>query len=158
MPAARDVGITSLAIVVSGFQAVTTDAAANQVALFAQTHPNVLLLAQVPILAAISRLLFWSDARGFAEYLVLAAYTVSMRAAFVAIVALPVWYVVRHSPSVEPSLVGAYWALWFAYFGIAAMQFHARRRVWHGLGGAAIAAAAQYVSLVAINALAYLVG
>jgi len=156
------VGVTSLAIAMSGFQFVTSDNAENGVVLFAQTHPNVLLLAQVPILAAIARVLFWSAARRFAEYLVLAAYTIAMRAAFLTVVALPVWYVVRNEPTAGPPLVAAYWIVWFAYFAFAAMQFHAAPGAWgrarHWCGGFLVAAATQYISVVAINRLANLFG
>jgi hypothetical protein len=152
------VGLTSLAIALSGFEIVTSDDAANAFVRFAQSHPNALLLAQVPILAGIARLLFRSDARRFAEYLVLAAYTIAMRAAFIAVVAVPIWYVVRDHPLAGPPLVVAYWFLWFLYFGIAAMQFHASRRAWHALGGFAVAAATQYVSVTIIDRLANLIG
>lgn len=156
------VGVTSLAIAMSGFQFVTSDNAANGVVLFAQTHPNVLLLAQVPILAAIARLLFWAGGRHFAEYLVLAAYTIAMRAAFLTVVALPVWYVVRDEPAAGPPLVAAYWLVWFAYFAFAAMQFHpasgAWRRARHWCGGFLVAAVTQYISVIGINRLANLFG
>jgi len=152
------VGLTSLAIALSGFQIVTSDNAANAFVRFAQSHPNALLLGQVPILAAIARLLFASESRRFAEYLVLAAYTIAMRAAFIAVVAVPIWYVVRDRPSAGPPLVAAYWLLWFVYFGVAAMQFHGSRRAWHALGGFGVAAVTQYVSVTLIDRLANLIG
>jgi hypothetical protein len=116
------VAVTSAAIVFTGFHAISTDSP-NAVADFLQTHINLVFLAEVPLLAAFTRIL---DARGgfnFAEYLVLAAYTSSIRILFAALVVIPVWYLSSPSGAMARYLYYAYLLISILYFGFAASQF-----------------------------------
>jgi hypothetical protein len=116
------VAAASAVVHLTGFRAVTT-ATPNVVADFLQSHVNLVFLAQLPLLAAFSRLL---DARGpfnFAEHLVLAAYTSSMRVLFVAVIVVPCWYVFAPGEATARHLWYAYLPIWPLYFGFATSQF-----------------------------------
>jgi Protein of unknown function (DUF3667) len=116
------VAVASAAIVFTGFHAVSTDNP-NPVADFLQTHINLVFLAEVPLLAAFSRIL---DAHGgftFAEHLVLAAYTSSMRVLFATLIVIPVWYLFSPSGALARDLYFTYLLIWPIYFGFAASQF-----------------------------------
>ena len=114
------VAAASAAIALTGFRAVSANRA-NVVADLLQAHLNVVMFAEVPLLAAYSRLF---DVRGcfnFAEHLVLAAYTSSMRVLTrhsdldTLLVHFPSWQPGRRRPC---SL-----AIWALYFGFAESQF-----------------------------------
>jgi hypothetical protein len=121
------VGMTAAEIAVTGFRAVTT-ISPNVVADFLQNHINLVFLAQVPMLAAFLRLLDWRGGFTFAEHLVLAAYTTSMRVLFAALVAIPVVLVFAPRGPTAGYLYYGYLALGLLYFGFAAHQFLQPRR------------------------------
>jgi hypothetical protein len=128
----------------TGFRAVTAPNP-NAVADFLQAHVNLVFLAQLPLLAAFSRLL---DARGpfnYAEHLVLAAYASSLRVLFVAVLVIPCWYVFAPGEATARHLYYAYLPIWPLYFGFATSQFLPGRRAlsWcKGIMAAALAWAA----------------
>jgi hypothetical protein len=118
-------GRSRLAIALTGFRAVSSDSP-NVVADLLQSHINLLMFADFPLLAVFSRLL---DVRGrfyLAEHLVLAAYTSSMRVLFATLILIPFWYVFR--PSNPAAVALASLAIWALYFDFAASQFFPGRR------------------------------
>jgi hypothetical protein len=121
------VAAASAMTALTGFQAISSSNP-NVVGDFLQRHINIVMFAEVPLLAAFSRLF---DVRGgfnLAEHLVLAAYTSGMRVLFVIVIVIPVWYVFRHHTSTIRSLYYAYWPIWPLYFGFATAQFLAGKR------------------------------
>ncbi len=121
---------------------------------FLQKHLNLFLLAQVPLLALWSRLLFLRSGMNLAENLVLVAYCSGIRSLFsmVFISAVAGWQWLHTGPM---SSGPAYWAqvalvivVWLVYFGWACAQFHrgdAWR--WHDwLRGLTVALLAQATS------------
>jgi Protein of unknown function (DUF3667) len=119
------VAAASAVIALTGFRAVSSDRP-NVVADLLQSHINLLIFADFPLLAVFSRLL---DVRGrfnLAEHLVLAAYTSSMRVLFATLIVVPFWYVFR--PGNPAAVALASLAIWALYFGFAASQFFPGRR------------------------------
>jgi hypothetical protein len=119
------VAAASAVIALTGFRVVSTDRP-NVVVDFLQSHINLLMFAELPLLALFSRLL---DVRGrfnLAEHLVLAAYTSSMRVLFATLIVIPFWYV--FPPSNPTAIALASLAIWALYFGFAASQFFPGRR------------------------------
>jgi hypothetical protein len=136
------VGVVSAEVAISGFHVVISSNP-NRFADLLHQHPNVAFLVQVPLLTLFCRLLFWRSGFNSAEFLVLAAYTISMRTVFFGVVLLPLSLVF------EPSQTAlAYWAyadvlLWLAYFGFAASQFVPGRRAAAAFKGVAAAVLTQ---------------
>src|SRR5664279_2335606 len=141
------VGVTTLAVNVSGFQVLSHDGLSSAPADLLQRHFNLLLLVQLPLLGGICTALFRGARLTLSEHMVLAAYALSVRAVFLALVA-PVAYL---ASSTTPGLgqVYAFWAAWYVYFGWAASQFYpgARLRSWF-LG--ALAAATGHAAILAL--------
>lgn len=145
------VAAASAAVALTGFRAVSTNNP-NAVANFLQTHINVVMLAEVPLLAAFSRLL---DARGgfnFAEHLVLAAYASSMRVLFITLIVIPAWYLFRPGNATASDLYGAYLLIWPLYFGFATSQFLQGKRVFSWCKGI-LAAILTWASTQGLTAL-----
>jgi hypothetical protein len=145
------VAAASAVIALTGFRAVSSDSP-NVVADFLQSHLNLLMFAELPLLAVFSRLL---DVRGrfnLAEHLVLAAYTSSMRVLFATLIVIPFWYVFRPSNPAAVALVSL--AIWALYFGFAASQFFPGRRAWSWCRGflTAVLASASVQGLITLVA------
>ena len=122
------VAAATAAIAFTGFRPVSSSTASS-VGDFVQTHVNLYMLAQVPLLAAFLRIL---DLRGdfiYAEHLVLAAYTSSMRIAFAILIVIPVWYVFNIRNAAAGYLNYAVFPIWSLYFGFATSQFLRGNRV-----------------------------
>jgi len=122
------VAAASAAFALAGLRAVPT-ANAKLIADFLQSHINLVTFAEVPLLAGFSRLLYARAGFNYAEHLVLAAYTSSLRILFATLIVIPAWYVFRPS-----NATAAYWYLvyimvWLLYYGFAASQFFSGRRV-----------------------------
>ena len=116
------VAAASALIALTGFHAVATTTP-NVLAAFLQAHINLLMFADVPVLAAFTRLI---DARGgfnIAEHLVLAAYASGMRILLFTVVVIPAWYLFRPGDTTERHLFYVYLLIWPAYFGFAASSF-----------------------------------
>ena len=121
------VGLASFMIVITGvqwFKPITDSGAAGLL----QHHINLVILIQMPLLAASCNLFFWSERLHYAEHLVFAAYTSSFRVLLLALVATPLMYLTQTS-SANPIMVIAYYGLSAGYFVFAAAQFYGGNRV-----------------------------
>jgi len=122
------VAAASAAFAVTGLRVVPTNNA-NMVGDFIQGHINLVMFAEVPLLAGFSRLLYAHAGFNFAEHLVLAAYTSSLRVLFAAVIVIPAWYLFRPTNATGVYLYAGYLTVWSIYFGFAASQFFSGRRV-----------------------------
>lgn len=141
------VGVTALAVNVSGFQVLSHDGLPPGPADVLQRHFNLLLLVQLPMLGVACAVLFRGARLTLPEHMVLVAYALSVRAVFLALVA-PVAYL---ASTTAPKLgyVYAFWAAWYVYFGWAASQFYPVPRAWSWIRGAA-AAAIEHAAVIAM--------
>jgi hypothetical protein len=146
------VAAASAVIALTGFHAVFTNSP-NVVANFLQSHINVAMFAEVPLLAAFSRLLDARSCFNIAEHLVLAAYTSSMRVLFVTLIVIPAWFVFRPVNAMASFLLFASLSIWPLYFGFATSQFFPGRRVLSWSKGI-LAAILAWVSAQGIAVLA----
>jgi hypothetical protein len=122
------VAAASAAFAVTGLRVVTANNA-NIVAEFLQSHINLVMFAEVPLLAGFSRLLYARAGFNFAEHLVLAAYTSGLRVLFATVILIPVWYIFRSTNVTGVYLYLGYMTIWSMYFGFAASQFFSGNRV-----------------------------
>jgi hypothetical protein len=148
------VGLASAIVALSGFRAFTTDSP-NAVAEFLQRHVNVVILLQVPILAACCNALFQKDGYNFAEHLVLAAYTSGIRTIFLTVLVIPYWYLFRPSGSVALYLYYLYLSIWLLYCGVAASQFYQGNRGASWAKGVLAAALTQAMSQAIVSLVTY---
>ncbi len=116
------VAVAAAAISLTEFPAVTTDTP-NAVASFLQHHVNLLFLVQVPIVAAVLRLLTPRGPFNYAEYLVLAAYTTAMGTLFFTLVDVGGWYVLRPSAQRARDIYLALMPIGPLYLAFACAQF-----------------------------------
>ncbi len=110
----------SAVIALTGFSVVSTNRA-NVVADFLQGHINLVMFAELPLLAAFSRLFDVRSCFNFAEHLVLAAYTSSIRVLLATLIVIPFWSIFHPSNPAAVALVSM--AIWALYFGFAESQF-----------------------------------
>ncbi len=150
------VALASSAIAISGFHAVTSDVP-NTAADLLQHHVNLILFAQVPILAGACRILDRSQQFNYAEYLVLASYTKGMQILFYAVVVVPVWYALAAHPLVTQRLYYLYLTLGTLYFGFALSQFLPGRRIVSAVKGVTAALATQVATLGTVSLVANLI-
>lgn len=122
------VGLASFAVVLSGAQ-FFSPIPDNDIANFLQQHINLVILAQIPLLAAVCALLFRGSRLHYAEHLVLVAYTSGFRVLFLALVAVPVFHFARLAP-ISRTTAPVYLGLWLIYFSVAAVQFYRGRVFW----------------------------
>jgi hypothetical protein len=122
------VAAASAALALTGFRVVPTGNA-NMMADFLQSHINLVMFAEVPLLAGLSRLLYRRAGFNFAEHLVLAAYTSGLRVLFAAVFLISAWYLFRPSNATSVYLYLGFLTLWSIYFGFAASQFFSGGRV-----------------------------
>jgi hypothetical protein len=141
------VGVTALAVNVSGFQILSHDGLPPGPADVLQRHFNLLLLVQLPMMGAACAVLFRGARLTLPEHMVLAAYVLSVRAVFLALVA-PVAYLAS-TTSPKLGYVYAFWVAWYVYFGWAASQFYSGPRAWSWIRGAA-AAAIEHAAVIAM--------
>lgn len=139
------VGLASAVILVSGVEwfAPFEHGSAGQLL---QRHINLVILLQAPLLAAFCAILFRGEGRGFAEHLVLAAYTSGFRALFLALIETPL-LALMGADTADPLLASVYFGLWFAYFAFAASQFYAGHRAWSACKAALAAILGQVVTI-----------
>jgi uncharacterized OB-fold protein len=121
------VGVASLALAASRFIDFNRGLPANPVTSFLQSHINLVILLQLPLLAAFGKLLFRRDQLFFAEHLVLAAYASGFRSIFFTLIVIPAWMLFDWH---YPTTVAVYLALWLTYFGVASAQFYEGNRWW----------------------------
>jgi hypothetical protein len=131
------VGLTALALQLSGFQLLTQEVSTGPAALL-QRYFNLVLLVQLPLLGAACALVFRKARLTLPEHMALVAYTLSMRA----VVLTALMPIAVLGSGAEPTLrqTFMFWAAWYVYFGWAASQFYdgVRWRTW--LRGALVAA------------------
>jgi hypothetical protein len=116
------VGLASFMIVLTGVPlfAPIADSGAGG---FLQRHINLVILVQMPFLAACCVLLFWTARLHYAEHLVLVAYTSGFRILFLALIGTPVLYF-THLRMTDRGVIPVYFGLWAIYFAVAAVQFY----------------------------------
>jgi hypothetical protein len=148
------VGLASAVILVSGVEwfAPFGHGGAGQLL---QRHINLVILLQAPLLAAFCALLFRASRRGFAEHLVLAAYTSGLRALFLALVETPL-LALTGANTADPWLASVYFGLWFAYFAFAASQFYEGHRGWIACKAVLVAILGQAVTIGLLMGFLYL--
>jgi hypothetical protein len=100
----------------------------NSVAHVLSRHVNLVVLFQLPVLAACCWLFFINEKLTFAENLVFTAYVSGFRALMLGVVLAPVIWATRSSPS-APGLVIAYYGIWVLYLSFAATQFYRGNKV-----------------------------
>ena len=146
------VGLTAVALNLSGFQALIHEVSTAPAALL-QRHFNVVLLVQLPLLGAACALLFRDARLTLPEHMVLVAYALGMRAVALTVI-MPIALL---NSNAAPTFwqTSAFWAAWYVYFGWAASQFYpgARRSSWlRGMVVAAIGHALIVGILVGLSA------
>jgi uncharacterized protein DUF3667 len=139
------VGVTALAINLSGFRVLSNDGLPPGPTELLERHFNVLLLVQLPLIGGTCALLFHHARRTWAEHMVLAAYTLSVRAVVLAVIGPASSLLAFGAPG--PVSTNLFWVAWYAYFGWAASQFYPGARASSWLRGAA-AAALAHVAIV----------
>jgi hypothetical protein len=122
------VGLASFAVILSGAQ-FFSPVPDNSIANFLQQHINLVILAQIPLLAGVCALLFRGSHLHYAEHLVLVAYTSGFRVLFLGLVGVPVFYFAELAP-ISRTTVPVYLGLWLIYFSVAAVQFYRGRAFW----------------------------
>jgi hypothetical protein len=144
------VGATALAINLSGYQVLAQDGFDRAPTDLLQRHFNLLLLAQLPLLGCTCLALFRSARLNLFEHMVLAAYALSVRAAFLLLV-IP-FSILTSNASPSPLSVTLFWTTWFAYFGWAGTQFYGGPRGWSWVRAALAAALTQAAVLLIVLA------
>ena len=107
-----------------------------------QHHINLVMLIQVPMLAALNWLFFRSERYNFAEHLVFVAYASGMRVLTFALIATPAVYF-THMGTLPGVALTVYFSLWAAYYAFAAVQFYRGNAFWKIIRGILAAALAQ---------------
>lgn len=144
------VGVAVVFMTVTKFDLATFGAGVkNPISAFLQRNINLIILAQVPLLAFFGAMLFRADKLNFAEHLVLTTYTSGFRSIFFMLAVIPVWVI--FSPPAMP-LTAVYIAIWVAYFGVACAQFYTGNRWWLWFKGALVAVLAQAATTAIIGA------
>jgi hypothetical protein len=113
-----------------------------------QRHINLVILLQMPLLAAACAMLFRRERLNYAEHLTFAAYTSGLHALYLAIVETPLLALTRADTS-DPVLAPLYLGVWFAYFAFAATQFYGGNRL-ASVGKAVVAALLSQALITAL--------
>jgi len=131
------VGLTAVALNLSGFQALIHEVSTAPAALL-QRHFNLVLLVQLPLLGAACALLFRDARLTLPEHMVLVAYALGMRAVALTVI-MPIALL---NSNAAPTFwqTAAFWAAWYVYFGWAASQFYPGSRWFSWLRGMVVAA------------------
>jgi len=143
------VGLTALAVNVSGYRVLAHDGLASGPTNLLERHFNLLLLVQLPLLGAVCAVLFRRARLTLPEHMVLVAYALSIRAVFVALV-IPVAYLSSTTSTPAREYVYAFWVAWYAYFGWAASQFYAGSRIQSWVMGVLAAATGHAIIMAAL--------
>ncbi len=122
------VGLASLVVALTGVEWFKPIPDARAGGLL-QRHINLVMLIQVPMLAALNWLLFRSERFNYAEHLVFTAYTSSIRLLAFALVATPAVYFSEVESTRGVALL-LYFSLWVAYYAFAAVQFYRGGVLW----------------------------
>jgi hypothetical protein len=132
------VGVTALAVNALDYRMLAQDQLPHLHSAFMRQHVNHVLLAQLPVMGVVCAVLFRSAGLLLPEHMVMVAYSLTVRAAFVALVAPLSWLASNAAPSAYT--VYAFWLGWYVYFGWVASQFYEGSRVWSWIRGVAAAA------------------
>jgi hypothetical protein len=119
-----------------------------------QRHTNLVVLLQVPILAAFCTGLFRRERLNYAEHLVLAAYTSGFRALFLALIETPLFALLEVNTA-DPKLALGYFGVWFGYFAFAASQFYSGKKALSAAKGFAVAVLSQASTIGIVMACLY---
>ena len=152
------VGLATGLMTLAGFRSVIDLSDRGAVVTdFLQRHLNLVILLQVPLLAAVCGLFFPKAEANFAERLVLVAYTSSLRALVSTLVLLPIWYFLRASDRATAWIAIPFVIVWLVYFGVAAAQFYpGDRRVLFAKGVLAAALSQALIQVILPSALGQL--
>ena len=122
-----------------------------------QRHINLVMLVQMPLLAAFCALLFRRERLNYAEHLVLSAYTFGFRQLYLALIETPVLALLATNVA-DPRLAIGYYGIWFAYFAFAASQFYGGNRFWSAAKAVIATALTQVVTIYLIMGVLFLMG
>ena len=149
------VGVTALTINLSRYQVLSQDGLPPAPTDLLEHHFNLLLLLQLPLLGGACALLFRAARLTLPEHMVLAAYALCVRAAFLALVGPAAYLASTSAPGL--GYVYAYWAAWYVYFGWAASQFYTGSplRSWIRGAAAAVLGHAAIIALLFAGSSAY---
>jgi len=150
------VGLASAVILLTGvewFRPFTHSHAADVL----QRHINLVMLGQMPLLAAFCALLFRREGLNYAEHLVLSAYTFGFRQLYLALVETPVLALLATNVA-DPRLAIGYYGIWFAYFAFAASQFYQGNRLWSACKAVVATGLTQLVTIYLIMGVLFLMG
>jgi hypothetical protein len=112
-------------------------------------HINLVILLQMPLVAAFCALLFRREHLNYAEHLVLAAYACGFRQLYLALIETPAIALTK-ADTADPRLAIVYYGVWFAYFAFAASQFYSGNRLWSICKAIAAAALAQLATILLV--------
>jgi hypothetical protein len=150
------VGLASAVILATGvewFRPFSRSHAADVL----QRHINLVMLVQMPVLAAFCALLFRRDRLNYAEHLVLAAYTSGFRQLYLALIETPILALLAMNVS-DPRLAIGYYGVWFGYFAFAASQFYGGNRLWSACKALIATILTQLVTIYLIMGFLFLMG
>jgi hypothetical protein len=142
------VGLASFMVILAGanfFTPVPDNAIAN----FLQQHINLIIFLQVPLLAGVCALFFWTSRLNYAEHLVLVAYTSGFRLLFLALICVPIFYFADLTP-ISRTTAPVYLALWLIYFAVAAVQFYRGRVFWSVVRAMVAGVLSQLIAMTVI--------
>lgn len=150
------VGLASAVILLTGvewFRPFSHSHAADVL----QRHINLVMLVQMPLLAAFCALLFRRERLNYAEHLVLSAYTFGLRQLYLALIETPVLALLATNVA-DPRLAIGYYGIWFAYFAFAASQFYQGNRWWSACKAVFATALTQLATIYLIMGFLFLMG
>lgn len=117
-------------------------------------HVNLVVLFQLPVLAACCWLFFLDEKLTYAENLVFTAYVSGFRAMLLGVILAPIIFVTRTSPSAF-WLVTAYYGVWALYLSFAATQFYRGNKALVVIKVILAAVACQVITVGAIYFVAF---
>ena len=132
------VGVTALAVNTLDYVQPVRDQMPHLHSAFMRQHVNHVLLAQLPVLGLVCAALFRTSGLLWPEHMVMVAYALTVRAAFLAVIGPLAWLI--SPPTQSGYTVYAFWLGWYVYFGWVASQFYQGPRLWSWARGVAAAA------------------
>ena len=119
------VGLTAVVMASTGIGGFENSHPRGAVSRKLQANLNLVILAQVPLLALWGRWLWLRSGRNLAEHLVLAAYSSGLRSLFFLLVVIPIVMLLRElGVGLHYGYpIAVYLLIWIAYFGWASAQF-----------------------------------
>jgi hypothetical protein len=142
------VGLASAVILISGVQWFEPFGHGRAGEIL-QRHVNLVILIQMPLLAAFCISLFRRARLHYAEHLVLAAYTSGFHALFLAVIETPL-LAISGADTAAPAIAAGYFGVWVGYFAFAASQFYSGNRFWSFAKAIIVALLAQAATIAAV--------